>query len=359
MNNPSSIEEAAQCVRRSKQVVATGGGTKRPADDSPARLDLTGLRGIVEYEPSEYTFTALAGTPVSDIEKALRENGQYLPFDPPLSTRGATLGGTVAAGMSGPGRLRYGGLRDFLIGVRFINGGGHVIQGGGKVVKNAAGFDYPKLLCGSMGTLGVLVEMTFKVFPAPQTTQTLEMTFPDLPSAVEQLCKITLSQWEADALELSPEGNRLLLRLAGNADALEARLPEILQQLQDCAARTLDPDEAALCWEGIQTFEDFPEDAKILKVPTTPRQVPILDAAMADACPSRHYGHAGNVAWLAAENEAALQSAARTLRELGLSGTVVRGTSPPAILGTQGNYAIHRAIKQVLDPDAKFPAFHE
>ena len=95
------------------------------------------------------------------------KQGQYLPFDPMLSAAGATIGGTVAAGISGPGRYRYGGIRDFLLGVQFISSDGAVINAGGKVVKNAAGFDIPKLLVGSLGRLGVMTELTFKVFPQP------------------------------------------------------------------------------------------------------------------------------------------------------------------------------------------------
>ena len=114
---------------------------------------------------SEFTFTALAGTPVREIAAALAERGQYLPFDPMLREAGATLGGTVAAGLSGPGRFRYGGLRDFILGVRFVDGEGRLLRLGGKVVKNAAGFDLPKFFVGSLGRFGVLAEMTFKVFP--------------------------------------------------------------------------------------------------------------------------------------------------------------------------------------------------
>ena len=129
-------------------------------------LDLSRLSGVLEYEPGEFTFTALAGTPLASVDSLLAEHGQYLPFDPPLAERGATLGGTVAAGLSGPGRYRYGGVRDFILGVRFVDGAGALVRGGGKVVKNAAGFDLPKLMVGSLGQLGVLVELTLQSLPA-------------------------------------------------------------------------------------------------------------------------------------------------------------------------------------------------
>src|SRR5207253_308179 len=138
-----------------------------------------GLRGITEYDPSEFTFTAGAGTPVREIVAALAERGQYLPFDPMLADAGATLGGTVAAGLSGPGRFRFGGLRDFILGVQFVDGEGRVLRMGGKVVKNAAGFDLPKFFVGSVGRFGILTELTFKVFPRPVATRTLRLDAKD------------------------------------------------------------------------------------------------------------------------------------------------------------------------------------
>ena len=169
--SPDSIDAVCAAVRGHRCVLPSGGGTKPALSRLPegvVRLDLRGLSGMVEYEPGMNSHsTALAGTPLSVIKAELAKHGQYLPFDPPLAAEGATLGGTVAAGLSGPGRLRYGGVRDFIVGVQWVDGSGELIRGGGKVVKNAAGFDFPKLFTGSMGRLGVLVEMTFKVFPAP------------------------------------------------------------------------------------------------------------------------------------------------------------------------------------------------
>ncbi len=156
-----------------------GSGTKPALAIAPSHdrqpLDLRGLRGIVEYEPQEYTFTAY-GTPLAEVNDLLAANGQYLPSTP--FVEGATLGGTVASGLSGSGRLRYGGVRDFILGVRFVDGpGSATVQGGGKVV-NAAGFDFPKLLTGSIGRLGVIVEVSFKVLPAPPAYRSLLVHFP-------------------------------------------------------------------------------------------------------------------------------------------------------------------------------------
>jgi glycolate oxidase FAD binding subunit len=137
---PATIEELAEAVRSSPCVLPVGGGTKPRLSGAAAAapLSLAGLNRILEYDPSEFTFTAQGGTPLRDIGAALAERGQHLPFDLVLAGAGATLGGTVAAGLSGSGRLRFGGLRDFILAVRFVDGSGRVLRMGGKVVKNAA-----------------------------------------------------------------------------------------------------------------------------------------------------------------------------------------------------------------------------
>jgi glycolate oxidase FAD binding subunit len=184
--DPASIPELVEAVRSHPKVIAVGAGTKprlSAVDAATARISTRQLRGITQYEPAEFTFTALAGTPLTAIAEALAARGQYLPFDPMLVEAGATLGGTVAAGLSGPGRFRFGGIRDFILGVRFVDGSGRLLRMGGKVVKNAAGFDLPKFLVGSLGRFGVLAEMTFKVFPRPAASLTLTLDTPDPESA--------------------------------------------------------------------------------------------------------------------------------------------------------------------------------
>ena len=170
-------------------VLPRGNGTKTAlsaAPDGVTPLDLSGLSGVIEYQPGEFTFTALAGTRVTEIAAVLAEHGQYLPFDPLLAEAGATLGGTVAAGANGPGRYHYGGLRDFILGVRYVDGEGQIVYAGGKVVKNAAGFDIPKLMVGSLGQFGALVEMTFKVFPKPEANATLRLECASVVDGVER-----------------------------------------------------------------------------------------------------------------------------------------------------------------------------
>ncbi len=205
---PTTIDAVQQAVTNAAHIAIRGGGSKaalHATQPAATLLDLRKLSGILEYEPGEYTFTALAGTPLSEVEAALAAHNQYLPFDPPLAQQGATLGGTVAAGLSGSGRYRFGGVRDFLIGVRFVDGQGRLVRGGGKVVKNAAGFDLPKLMVGSLGGLGVLVELSFKVFPQPPHYRSLTAHYRELAPALTAMQRLAESRFDLYALDLAVE----------------------------------------------------------------------------------------------------------------------------------------------------------
>ena len=190
-------------------------------------------------KPSEFTFTALAGTPLRDIAATLAENRQYLPFDPPLVERGATIGGTVAAGLTGPGGFRFGTLRDFLLGLQFVDGNGEVLRSGGKVVKNAAGFDFHKFLVGSLGQFGVISELTFKVFPAKPESTTLIWSCGAMRDAVDLVQELSRGGWELDALEIDATEYRVIARLCGNPEALENRATRLKEAMQrHCDALT-------------------------------------------------------------------------------------------------------------------------
>jgi glycolate oxidase FAD binding subunit len=204
---PRTIEDVQAAVRENARLLPRGGGTK-PGLSTPTEgvtaLDMSVLTGVLEYNPNEFTFTALAGTRVAEVQAMLAEYGQYLPFDPPLADKGATLGGTVASGLSGPGRYRYGGARDFILGVRLVDGNGDVIRGGGKVVKNSAGFDIPKMMVGSLGQLGVLIETTFKVFPQSPTHITVRHSYRTFNDALNALYRLCTARLDVEALDLMP-----------------------------------------------------------------------------------------------------------------------------------------------------------
>ena len=350
--NPTSIGELADAVRSAPRIVATGAGTKPrlvPTSGAFTRLSTSQLRGIVEYDSSEFTFTALAGTPVRDIVAALGEKGQNLPFDPLLVEAGATLGGTVAAGLSGPGRFRFGGLRDFILGVRFVDGTGRLLRMGGKVVKNAAGFDLPKFFVGSVGRFGVLGEITFKVFPRPLSTRTLRLTAKDAVAMGDIFAAAGNSRWEIDALEASPAEGQVYARLAGPGEALEVIGREVLGRLPGSALS--DADAAAL-WRRVGNLGWAHEDGTLIKIALTPSELPDFTSLVAGISGARTWiGAGGNVAWLSLPEGAALPA----LRWPALT---LRGTAP-MWCGVMPRFDVMRGVKTALDPQNRFPGLDE
>src|SRR5258708_18668706 len=271
---PANIDEVQKAVAESSHIVVRGAGTKPglcAPDGGLTALDLSALSGVLEYEPGEFTFTALAGTPVAVVARLLAEHGKYLPFDPPLAERGATLGGTVAAGVSGSGRYRFGGVRDFILGVRFVDGTGALVRGGGKVVKNAAGFDLPKLMVGSLGQYGVLAEFSFKVFPRPEATLSIHAMFPTLAAALPPLQRVYTAPLDVDALDLAfgaQSQAELWVRLGGLQAVLAARAERIGSLLGGAEVVTGD-DEAAVWREG-RELPLVPGGWGLVKVPLSP-----------------------------------------------------------------------------------------
>jgi glycolate oxidase FAD binding subunit len=181
-------------------------------------LDLKGYTGVVDYEPTELVLTARAGTSLAEIEQALAARGQMLAFEPP-HFGAATLGGCVAAGLSGPRRAAAGAVRDFVLGVRMLDGQGRDLKFGGQVMKNVAGYDVSRVIAGSMGTLGLILEVSLKVLPLPSSQATLRFEMP------EDAALRTINQWAARPLPITATcftGNELTVRLAGATAAVNA-----------------------------------------------------------------------------------------------------------------------------------------
>ena len=346
--SPSTIDELVDAVRSTPHLLPVGAQTKpRLSQVDATILDTKRLKGITEYEPSEFTFTALAGTPLGEISAALAERGQYLPFDPMLAKSGATLGGTVAAGLSGPGRFRYGGLRDFILGVQFVDGSSQLLRMGGKVVKNAAGFDLPKFLVGSLGRFGVIVELTFKVFPRPASLLTVRIPVDGAAAAARVVIEASRARWELDALDVSLSERAVFMRLGGPSDSNSALAAEILAKW--AGEVFVDADA---WWSGVTEFAWAPSGDVLLKAPLTPTKIIRLCDGLPDSA-RVHLTAGGNTAWISLPpaNVAALDA---NLREFQLSGLVLCGDSPIK-LGLWPTTALASRVKSVLDPLNRFP----
>ncbi len=349
------IERIQKMLEQNMRLLPRGGGTKS-ALSTPARdeksLDMAGFSGMIEYIPEEFTFTAYAGTPLSEVVQILYEHGQYLPFDPPLVERGATLGGTVASGLSGSGRYRFGGVRDFILGVRFIDGRGELISAGGKVVKNVAGYDFPKLMVGSLGGLGIMVELSFKVFPRPQAYATWHRSFGSLEEALQIMKRASMAQIPLEALDLQVQnpGFTLWLRIGGLSSVLPFRISRLLEIIGE--GHMLEDVDDEQYWDQVREFSWVPAGHSLVKVALTPKSIPALEAYLEGKPILRRYAAGGQAAWIALDDSPRLLDP--ELKDRGLSGLVIWG--PPGFprLGELRGTSFLRRVKVSLDPAFRF-----
>jgi glycolate oxidase FAD binding subunit len=354
---PGDITELQEMVRDSEKLVFQGGGTKVALAAIPegfACLDLTAWTGITDYQPDEYTITVRSGTPVAAVTDALKENGQYLPFDPVLVEAGATIGGSVASGLNGPGRYRYGGVRDFLLGVKFLDWKGDLVSGGGRVVKNAAGFDLPKLMIGSLGMYGGLVELTFKVFPCPTSTITVGASFPTFAQAAAAMVRLTLSPLEIFKLDIEPgaQAYTLWIQLGGAPEALEQQRVRLSEYLGGAETQDLTAVSEDVFWHAASEFLWTFPSTTLVKVPLTLKKAALLEEDLVENGHSRRYSCAGNVLWLSWDVE--LGSLDSLLSTHNLAGLVIWGSAKRALLGAWEPGEFARRIKRALDPENKF-----
>jgi glycolate oxidase FAD binding subunit len=341
---PDAVAALADAIRAAaaagKPLRVRGGGTKDFYGQSLAGevLDTRGYAGIVAYEPTELVVTTRCGTRLADLEAALARAGQMLPFEPPHFGADATVGGTLAAGLSGPRRQAAGALRDFVLGARILDGRGQDLTFGGQVMKNVAGYDVSRLMAGSLGTLGVILEVSLKVLPLPVAEATLRLELPEDKSID------AMNRWGGRPLPISATAWRageLGVRLSGAEAAVRAARSKIGGDL-------VAPAEASAFWRGIreQTDPFFRTDTPLwrLSVPSTTPPLGIPGDQLIE------WG--GSLRWLAADADA------RVLREraaqAGGHATLFRGGDKsvgvfqplaPAVA------KIHRNLKVEFDPD--------
>ena len=262
-------------------------------------LDTAPLSGVVSYEPSELVVVAGAGTPLPELEDLLAAQNQYLPFEPPhFSVAGGTVGGMVAAGLSGPGRASVGSVRDYVLGARLVNGLGQHLTFGGQVMKNVAGYDVSRLMAGALGTLGVLTEISLKVLPFPTAQATLRFAVEAAP-ALEALHRwggrplpLNASTWLRD-----PQGaGQLVVRLCGALAAVEAGCRTLLAELP--GERWADA-EALVFWNNCRNqrhafFQGRSNPAAVLWRLSVPQTAPVSGADFDHALIEWH----GGLRWL-------------------------------------------------------------
>jgi glycolate oxidase FAD binding subunit len=340
---------AAASGRTALQV--RGGGTKAFYGRAPEGelFDTRAYRGVVSYEPTELVVTVCAGTPLAELEKQLAERNQMLAFEPPHFGADATVGGCVAAGLSGPRRATAGALRDFVLGVKILDGRGEVLSFGGQVMKNVAGYDVSRVIAGSLGTLGLILEVSLKVLPKPVAETTLRFSMTEA-EAIDRL-----NVWGGQPLPLSASAWRdgvLRVRLSGAQAAVRA------------AERTLGGDAMAAAaaesfWRGLREQEDeafFGPLASDANGDGVLWRLSLPSSAAPLKLPGRQLIEwGGALRWL--RSDASADSIRERVASLGGHATLFRGGDragaifhplPPALM------TIHRRLKAAFDPAGIF-----
>lgn len=336
------IDEAA-ATRQGLRIIGSGSKAFMGQAQSGDLLEVTSHRGIVHYEPVELVMTARAGTPLSEIEAVLAEHGQMLPFEPPHFGVGATLGGTLATNLSGPRRPFAGAARDFMLGTRMINGRGEIVRFGGEVMKNVAGYDLSRVMVGSHGTLGVLLEASLKVLPQPAVELTLRLEMSDM-EAIRQL-----NTWSGLPLPLSAgayDGASVYLRLSGSESAIKAAQRRIGGERLN---------ESEIFWDRLRehrhTFFNHPGNLWRLSVASSAAPIPLAGNWLID--------WAGALRWYIGEADPA--SVRQAAVRAGGHAALWRGDLPdtprfhplaPTLL------KLHHRLKEAFDPMGIFNPGH-
>ncbi len=344
-------------------------GLGRPVQAGHA-LDLSGLSGVIAYEPEELVLTALAGTPMDTIRSMLADRGQHLAFEPP---EGGTLGGLVASGLAGPRRISAGSARDHTLGIAGVSGRAEAYKGGGKVVKNVTGYDMPKLMAGSFGTLTALTEITVKVLPAPEDTATLLLFGLDDAAAVAMLDRALRSPYEVSGAAHLPAataarsgvfdvagagGSVTLVRLEGFGPSVAARVTMLREELR--ADAVLGRDLSLALWREVRDGAGLGEGAggntsHLWKLSVPPSAGPAtVEAIRRTLDVEVFYDWGGGLVWLAAPPDSG--PTIRAALSAGGHATLVR--APEAVRAATDVFqplpeplmALSRRVKESFDP---------
>lgn len=315
-------------------------------------LATAGHSGIVDYDPAELVLTARCGSTLADIESALAERGQMLPFEPPRYAPESTLGGAIATALSGPGRPFVGGVRDFVLGMHVIDGKGDVLKFGGQVMKNVAGYDVSRLMTGSMGILGLISQVSLKVLPVPVATATLRFEL----SEAEAIRRV--NEWSGKPLPLSAsvwEKGILHIRLSGARAAVDSAVEQM-------GGALLDVSSADALWNELRDqTRHFFRDAERMNGGQTlwrlslPAIAPVVAASQIPDADGQLIEWGGSQRWLwSAASGDAIRDAARQM-----GGHAVRFNNQHSGVETFAQpsaalMAIHRRLKQTFDPHGVF-----
>ena len=286
---PKNESDVAQIIRETNQGLnIIGGGTRGVVESGGNSIETKGLSGIIDYQPGALTMIAQAGTPLKEIESALSKEGQRLPFEP-MNSRALlgrvgspTIGGVFAANISGPRRIQVGAARDFLLGVRFVDGSGNILKSGGSVMKNVTGYDLVKLLSGSYGTLGVITQVAFKVLPIAETQATLILDGLDDKNAVNALTTAMNSPFDVSAAAHAPSKNQTYIRIEGFDKSVLYRSEKLQAHLKKFGeAQVVEKSQSESLWSKIRDVDVFSDKTSdIWRLSVKPTAAPEIVSAI-------------------------------------------------------------------------------
>ena len=364
---PQTEADLAAIIQETDGPLRIKGGGTRPigAPSKGALLRMSGLSGITLYEPGALTLVARVGTPLAEIEAALAAEEQRLAFEPMdhrglLATTGTpTIGGVVAVNASGPRRIQVGACRDFLLGVRFVDGQGRIVRNGGRVMKNVTGYDLVKLMAGSYGTLGVLTEVALKVLPCPRSTGVLHGEGLGDAQAITALSRALGSPYEvtgAAHLQRGAKGAPVtMIRLEGFEASVAYRAGKLQALLKDIAAFSLrtDQEETAALWRDLRDVTAFHgRRGDVWRLSVKPGDAPDVVASLAGV--EAFYDWGGGLIWLLVPEGADVTGrqirralAARGGHAMLIRGDRTQGVFPPLSAPVA---ALQEGLRQKFDP---------
>jgi glycolate oxidase FAD binding subunit len=376
---PADEAEAAEMVRAANgplDIVGAGtrSGLGRPAEGG-SRLSTARLSGIVFHEPAEMVLRAKAGTPLAEVEASLAKHGQMLPFEPPdprvlMGTSGEpTIGGLVATGLSGPRRISAGAARDSLIGLKLINSGGEILSTGGRVMKNVTGLDLVKVNCGAHGTLGLILEATFKLLPTPRSEATVIIRRLDDEKAIVAMTRALGSPFGVSGAAtihagMGREWPRVLLRVEGFEESVAYRAERLIALLADLGAKhALRGEDSRKMWRAVRDVDFLaePRERAIWRVGVQPSRGADCLARLGAVALNAFLDWGGGLVWVATDPTREAATAVRGVAAE-LSGHATLARAPAGLRAEVEVFEpmsptlarLSRGVKASLDPRGIF-----